>query len=74
MFAAIDKRNSILKNGGKRSFFNKTKASMSFIPMSKMTIWYPIVKKKEDHYVNLSLSNKQMNFDSKKWSEDKFFL
>ena len=35
------------KNSGKRSFFNETKASMSFIPMSRISLWYPNMKRKE---------------------------
>ena len=44
---AIDKRTLILKNGGKRSLSYETKASMLFIPMSRMSLWFLIMKWKE---------------------------
>ena len=47
MFIQIDKGTLILKNGGKRSFLYKTKELMSFIPMRRMSLWFPIMKRKE---------------------------
>ena len=43
----IDRRTLILKNNGKLSFLYGTKASLSFIPMRKMCLWCPIMKRKE---------------------------
>ena len=37
----------IPKNGGKKGFLNETKASMSFMPVRKMSLWHLIMKKKE---------------------------
>ena len=56
MFVLIDKQNLTLKTDGKRSFSFETKTSMSFIPMSKMSLWHPVMKKEGDYYVNSSLS------------------
>ena len=39
------KRILILKNNGKRSFSNETKASMSFIPIRRTSLWFTIIKK-----------------------------
>ena len=47
VFSLIDKWTSTLKNGGKRSFFYETKESMSLIPISRMSLWCPIMKKKK---------------------------
>ena len=41
------KMNSNSKNGGKRSFSFKTKASIPFIPMRRMCLWCPILKRME---------------------------
>ena len=46
MFILIDKRTLILKNVGKRNFSYETKASVSFIRMSKMTLRGLIMKGK----------------------------
>ena len=35
------------KNGGKICFSNETKASISFIPMRRICLWCPIIKRKE---------------------------
>ena len=35
------------KNGWKRSFSYETKTSMSFIPMRKISLWFPIMKRKQ---------------------------
>ena len=45
MFILIDRRTLILKSGGKRSFSYETKASMTFILMSGMSLWLPILKR-----------------------------
>ena len=125
MFILIDERTLILKNGGKKSFSYETKASMSFIPIRRMSygakIWkgrrllcesvfVPINKQtltlknmereaflmNPKHQCHLSLpvehiygprimkikeiimwiyvcSNRQRNFDSKKWCEERLF-
>ena len=44
MFALIDRRTLVLKMV-KKSYFYGTKASMSFIPMSRMSLWCQIMKK-----------------------------
>ena len=46
MFVLINRITLILKNDGKKSFSNATKASMSFIPKKKMCLWCPIIKGK----------------------------
>ena len=46
----------------------------SFIPTSKMSLCFPIRKTKEIITWILVYPNWQMNFDSKKWWEEKFFL
>ena len=47
VFVAIDKWTLILKSGGKKSVSYETKASMSFIPISRMSLWCPVMKRKE---------------------------
>ena len=47
VFIQIDKWTLIVKNDGKRSFSYETKASMSFIPMRRMSLWCSIMKRKE---------------------------
>ena len=34
------------KNGGNKRFLNQTKASMSFIPTRRMSLWWPNMKGK----------------------------
>ena len=46
-FVLIGKQTLILKSGEKKSFYIETKASMSFIPTSRMSLWCPILKWKE---------------------------
>ena len=46
MFIPIDWWNLILKDCGKKRFSYKNKASMSFIPIRGMCLWFPIMKKK----------------------------
>ena len=43
------------KNGGKRSFFYETNASISFTHNEKNVFMVPNHEKKEDYYVNLGL-------------------
>ena len=47
LFIPIDKWTLILKNYGKWGFSYESKASISFIPMSRMSLWYLIMKRKE---------------------------
>ena len=47
VFIQIDKWTLIVKNDGNRSFSYETKASMSFIPMRRMSLWCSIMKRKE---------------------------
>ena len=56
VFVPIDKWTLILKKDGKISFSYETKASMSLIPMSRISLLHPIMKKKGDYYMNPSLS------------------
>ena len=35
------------ENGGKKNFLNETKASMSFIPTRRTSLWCPIMNRKE---------------------------
>ena len=49
------KMNFNYKNGNKRRFSYETKASISLIPMRRMCLWFPIMKRK-DYYVNPCLS------------------
>ena len=74
MFVPIGKQNLILKNGGRRSFFYETKASMSFIPMSRMSLWCLIMKGKKIIMWIIVCSDWQMNFEFKRWQEEKLFL
>ena len=47
MFVTIDRITMSPKNGGKKSFSYETKASMSFIPMRIMHLWFSIMKRNE---------------------------
>ena len=62
------------KNGRKRSFCYQTKAPMLVIPMSRMSLWYPIMKRKEIIMWIHVCPNWQTNFDSKTWLEENLFL
>ena len=46
MFVTIDEIALNPKNGGRKSFFYQSKASMSSFPMTRMFLWCPIMKKK----------------------------
>ena len=52
------------KNGRKRSFCYVNKASISFIPMCRMYLWCPIMKKRA-YYVIRVYPNWKRNFNSK---------
>ena len=71
---SIDRWTLILKNDRKRSFYYETNASMSFILMSRMNLWCPIMERKENIMWISFCHNRQTNFDSKKWCKEKFFL
>ena len=45
VFVLIDGWTLIQKNGGKKSFSYESKASTSFIPIRRMWLWCPIMKK-----------------------------
>ena len=62
------------KNNRKRCFSYETKASISFIPMRRISSWCPIMKKKEIIMWICVRPNWHMNFDSKKMFERKAFL
>ena len=47
VYVLVDKWTLTLKNGGTRSFSYETKASTSFVPMRRMCLWSPIMKRKE---------------------------
>ena len=66
IFVLIDKWTLTLKNDGKRSFSYETKASMSFIPIRRMCLWHPIMKRKEITMLTHVCPNWQMSFGSKK--------
>ena len=73
VFIQIDKRTLILKNYGKNSFSDETKASMSFFPIRRMSLWFAIMKKKEIIMWIHVYANWQTNFDSKKFWEEQLF-
>ena len=74
MINSIYKQILILKIGGKRSFSYKVEKSMSFIPIRRMSLCFKIMKRKEIITWIHDQLNWQMNFDSKKWWEEKLFL
>ena len=51
----IDRITLVLKKKGKNSFSYQTKASMSSIPIRRICLWCPIMKKR-DYYVHQCLS------------------
>ena len=55
----------ILKNSGKRGFSIDTKASMSFIQIRRMNLWFTIMKRKEIITWIRVYPDWQTNFDSK---------
>ena len=74
MFVPIDKWTLTLKNDGNGSFSYETEASMSFIPMGRMSLWCPILKRKEINVWIRVCPNWQTNFNSKKWWKEMPFL
>ena len=74
MFVLNNKWTLTLKNGKKRSFSFETKASMSFILMRKMSLWFPIMKRKEILVWIYVFPNWQMKFNTKKLARRKAFL
>ena len=74
IFVPIEKWTLTLKNGHKGSFSYETKASMSFIPIRRMSLWFLIRKRKQIIMWIHVYPNWQMKFDSKKWWEEKLFL
>ena len=68
------KTNFDSKNGRKWIFSCKTKASKSFIPMRRIWLWHPIMKRMEIIMWIHVYPNWKMNFNSKKWWKTKFFL
>ena len=73
-FVPIETRSLIPKIEGKRRFFYKTKDPMSFVLTRKMSLWCSIMKKKEIIMWICVCPKWQMNFKSKKWWKEKFFL
>ena len=74
MIVLIDKWTLTLKNNGRRSFSYETKASISFIPIQRMTLWCPIMKTKEIIMWIHVCPNWPKNFNSKEWCKEKLFL
>ena len=74
MLILIGRRTLILKNSRKKSFSYETKASLSFILISKTSLRCLIMRKEEIITCICVYPNWQIRFDSKKWWEDKFFL
>ena len=73
VFVPIHKWTLTLKNNGMKSFSYETKAIMSFIPMSRASLWCLIMKRKEIiMWIHFS-PYWQINLDSKKWREDNLF-
>ena len=64
IFVLFEKWTLVLKNGGKKFFLNKTKVSMSFIPIRIMTLWCSILKRKITMWIYV-YCHWQMNFNSK---------
>ena len=63
------------KNGGRKSFSYETKTSIYlFIPISKMRLWFLMMRKKETIMWIHFYPNWQTNFYSKKWWKEKLFL
>ena len=54
-----------LKNGRKKSVSYETKASIQLIPMRRMFLWCPIMKRKEINMWICVFPNLKMNFNSK---------
>ena len=55
IFVTIDKITFIAKNGGRKTISHQAKASVSFIPIRRMYLWCPVMKKR-DYYVRPCLS------------------
>ena len=62
------------KKSIKRIFSYETKASILFIPINRMCLWCPIMKRKEIIMWIYVYPNRKTNFNSKKWKEGKLFL
>ena len=73
MFVTIGKWPLTLNNDGNRRLSYEAKASMSFIPMRRMSLSCPIKKKKITMWIHVC-RNWQMNFNSKQWWKEKLFL
>ena len=73
-FDQIDWQTLILKNGGKKSFSNETKASMSFVQIRGMSLWCPIMKRTKIVMWIRVCPNWQININSKKWWKYNLFL
>ena len=69
-----NKQTLTLKNEGKKSFSYKTKASMSFILISRMSLLCPFKKRKEIIMWICVCPKWQMDFNSKKLWEEKVFF
>ena len=72
MFVLIDKWTLTLKNNEKRSFSSESKASISFIPMRRMSLSCLIMKRKEITRWIPICPNWQMNFNSRNVGKGSF--
>ena len=55
------------KDRRKRTFSYETKASISYIPIRRISLWFLTMKRKDIIMWIHIYPNLQMNFDSKKW-------
>ena len=74
MFVPIGKRTLIPKNGRMKSFSDETKASISFISMRRMSLWCPILKRKEIIVWICVCLDWQTNFNSKNYGKKSFSM
>ena len=74
VFVLNDKWALTPKIDGKGSFSYETKASILFNPMRRLSLWCPILKRKEIAMWIHVCPNWETNFNSKKWWRDKLFL
>ena len=65
VFVIIHTQTLILKNGWKKCISYETKASMSFITMSRKSLWCQIMKRKEIIMWTCVSLNRQTNFNFK---------
>ena len=74
VFILIGIQTLIQKNGRMKSFSYETKASMSFILMRRMSLWCPILKRKEITVWIRVCPHWQTSFNYKKWWKEKLLF